>query len=244
MSQTIGLTAPITKKPVSESKKVNNSSSKDILINKIITSSQAASLPDRILDRTLETCKPGSKSDLGLMNSLPFTKDMPDTKQQEMQARMDKGKEIFREQVQKYRSILELPKFLPSVLSSLLSKYYSDQDLQTILKFWQSPTGQKTAALLPQIQGDYVKMGFEYFVPKFIEIFKDIMQNPEVQNRLNSFKMQRLQQSEDTIQTPHPTNSNTFKIESKPNSETAPAVPTPTPKSNKPEGEPIKELLN
>ncbi|NES82181.1 MAG: DUF2059 domain-containing protein [Moorea sp. SIO2B7] len=58
----------------------------------------------------------------------------------------------------------------------LYNKYYSEDELQDLVDFYRTPTGQKTLAVMPQLTQDSMKLFNQLFVPQLIEIQQQIIQ--------------------------------------------------------------------
>lgn len=82
---------------------------------------------------------------------------------------------IFRARAAK----VDLEQLIHEAQIRIYAKYFTENELTDIATFYQSPTGKKTVALLPQIMADGMQAGAETLDPKLKEILAEAMDEQE-----------------------------------------------------------------
>src|SRR5262249_50855473 len=79
----------------------------------------------------------------------------------------------FREEVGRQ---IDFKKYEEDLSLSLYDKYFTESELQDMIAYYRTPTGQKALRVLPQLTADSVKQSAEQLGPQIGRIAQQIMQ--------------------------------------------------------------------
>lgn len=70
----------------------------------------------------------------------------------------------------------KLAKLLMNDLSGIYGKYYTEEDLDALIKFYESPTGKKTIEMQPKLMGEIMNLLTTKYIPQMQEEMKAKLQ--------------------------------------------------------------------
>ena len=76
---------------------------------------------------------------------------------------------------------IDLKSIQKVVAIHLYDKYYSKDELQNLVDFYKTPTGQKTIQVMPQLTQESMNLFNQLFVPPLVEIQEQIIEE-ELEN--------------------------------------------------------------
>lgn len=160
---------------------------KESLIRGIIEATQARQMPDRLIETTFDkllTRRDAVADDVAsALDETMLPQDLSPQDKARMHNEMFKAGKQRLEQTRGYLDKLEIPKFVVVVLHHLLEENYTDQELEQLLTFWQSPVGKKTINLLPSMTESFVELAHQYFPPKLEEVQNQMIKDVENRGR-------------------------------------------------------------
>ena len=65
---------------------------------------------------------------------------------------------------------------MDELMYPIMDKYYTEEDLKTLIAFYKSPTGRKVLETMPQMMTDIMLRSMEIMKPKIDEISKQILE--------------------------------------------------------------------
>lgn len=71
---------------------------------------------------------------------------------------------------------LDFNQIMEKVYYPLYDKFFTEEDLQTMIDFYQTPTGKKTITVMPQLLQESVQRFSQIIQPQATQIFKEIFQ--------------------------------------------------------------------
>lgn len=80
------------------------------------------------------------------------------------------------------RQKLNLPQLMEQIIYSIYDKYFTEDDLKTMVAFYKSPAGIKLREVMPKMATDVMLKTQEVIGPKLDEIFKQIMEEEKKQS--------------------------------------------------------------
>jgi hypothetical protein len=72
--------------------------------------------------------------------------------------------------------VVDFGKYIEQSTYPLYDKFYTEEELTDLLKFYRSPTGQKVITTLPQLMAESNKMAEEKLAPQLIPLLKQLVQ--------------------------------------------------------------------
>ncbi|WP_299405553.1 DUF2059 domain-containing protein [Acaryochloris sp. IP29b_bin.148] len=82
--------------------------------------------------------------------------------------------------VKRYRALLpsrvNIGKVTEDISMNLYAKYYTEKELKDLIKFYQTPTGRKAIATLPQLTKEALEQSNQILLPEITQLLKEIMQ--------------------------------------------------------------------
>jgi len=82
--------------------------------------------------------------------------------------------------VKRYRELLpsrvDIGEITETITTNLYAKYYTEQELQDLIDFYETPTGRKAIATLPQLTEEAIKQSNDMLLPEITQLLKTIMQ--------------------------------------------------------------------
>ena len=98
---------------------------------------------------------------------------LSEIQQQELDLMMQR---VMKRMVALIKEKVELKTIHKVVEIHLYNKYYSEDELQDLVDFYKTPTGQKTLAVMPQLTQDSLNLFNQLFLPQVIEIQQQVIQ--------------------------------------------------------------------
>ncbi|HAO10029.1 MAG TPA: hypothetical protein DCQ51_02330 [Planktothrix sp. UBA8407] len=114
----------------------------------------------------------------GILESIvPETSGISPEKKQEMinQINQDMSR-ILTQYNQRLMEKLDFNQIMEKVYYPLYDKFFTEEDLQTIIDFYQTPTGKKTITVMPQLLQESMQRFSQIIQPQATQIFKEIFQ--------------------------------------------------------------------
>lgn len=114
----------------------------------------------------------------GILESIvPETSGISPEKKQEMinQINQDMSR-ILTQYNQKLMEKLDFNQIMEKVYYPLYDKFFTEEDLQTLIDFYQTPTGKKTITVMPQLLQESIQRFSQIIQPQATQIFKEIFQ--------------------------------------------------------------------
>lgn len=82
--------------------------------------------------------------------------------------------------VKRYRELLpsrvNIGEITEEISTNLYAKYYTEQELQDLIDFYQTPTGRKAIATLPQLTQEALEQSNDILLPEITQLLKEIIQ--------------------------------------------------------------------
>lgn len=82
--------------------------------------------------------------------------------------------------VQRYRELLpsrvNIGEITEEISTNLYAKYYTEQELQDLIDFYQTSTGRKAIATLPQLTKEALEQSNEILLPEITQLLQEIIQ--------------------------------------------------------------------
>lgn len=82
--------------------------------------------------------------------------------------------------VKRYRELLpgrvNIGEITEEISTNLYAKYYTEKELQDLIDFYQTPTGQKAIATLPQLTKEALEQSNAVLLPEITQLLQEIMQ--------------------------------------------------------------------
>lgn len=77
---------------------------------------------------------------------------------------------------QKFINSINFPEFLDQVFYSLYDKFFSVEELNDLLAFYKTPTGQKFNSVMPELSAESIRLTQIYLLPKIDGLMKELME--------------------------------------------------------------------
>jgi len=71
---------------------------------------------------------------------------------------------------------LNLVQEIEQIQSAIFAKYYTEAELKDLITFYQSPTGKKVIAIMPQVMRESMQQSTERLMPKQMQLLQEIIQ--------------------------------------------------------------------
>ncbi|MGF1601290.1 MAG: DUF2059 domain-containing protein [Thermosynechococcaceae cyanobacterium] len=147
---------------------------KQVLIDELLTLTKqrqnSAQITEAMLVQT-ETILPQFIAD-----TLAQTTDLKD---KDAAAFKDKVTELSTRLAKRYRELLpqrvDVGEVSAQITSALYAKYYTEADLKGLITFYQTPLGQKTIEITPQLSAEALQQSNQILLPKIIEVVQEIL---------------------------------------------------------------------
>lgn len=82
--------------------------------------------------------------------------------------------------VKRYRELLpsrvNIGEITEEISTNLYAKYYTEKELKDLIKFYQTPTGRKAIATLPQLTKEALAQSNDILLPEITQLLQEIMQ--------------------------------------------------------------------
>jgi len=82
--------------------------------------------------------------------------------------------------VRRYRELLpsrvNIGEITEEISTNLYAKYYTEQELQDLINFYETPTGRKAIATLPQLTQEALAQSNDILLPAITQLLQEIMQ--------------------------------------------------------------------
>jgi hypothetical protein len=177
----LGVTFPIpvkaesTPKPELELSQQSISESKRKLIRELIEITGGEKLFRQVSQITTAQLQ---QEFTGILESIvPETSGISLEKKQEMinQINQDMSR-ILTQYNQRLMEKLDFNQIMEKVYYPLYDKFFTEEDLQTMIDFYQTPTGKKTITVMPQLLQESIQRFSQIIQPQATQIFKEIFQ--------------------------------------------------------------------
>lgn len=145
---------------------------KQALIQELMTLTQADKMSDRVMSMMLAQME----------QQLPkiISSSLPNLPGQDPKQSQQKTLEIAKRILDRYRQLLpqriDLAKYTREISYSIYSKYFNESELQDLVSFYRSTTGQKTIQVMPQILTESMQEFNDKLMPEMMKIMSEIMQ--------------------------------------------------------------------
>ncbi|WRH65683.1 MAG: DUF2059 domain-containing protein [Planktothrix sp. GU0601_MAG3] len=167
--------AESTPKPESELSQQSVSESKRKLIRELIELTGGEKLFRQVSQITAVQLQ---QEFTGILESIvPETSGISIEKKQQMinQINQDMGR-ILTQYNQRLMEKLDFDQIMEKVYYPLYDKFFTEEDLQTMINFYQTPTGKKTISVMPQLLQESMQRFSQIIQPQATQIFKEIFQ--------------------------------------------------------------------
>ena len=114
----------------------------------------------------------------GILESIvPENSGISSEKKQQMinQINQDMSR-ILTQYNQRLMEKLDFNQIMEKVYYPLYDKFFTEEDLQTMIDFYQTPTGKKTITVMPQLLQESVQRFSQIIQPQATQIFKEIFE--------------------------------------------------------------------
>jgi hypothetical protein len=100
----------------------------------------------------------------------------PEKKQQMIKQINQDMTRIMTQYNQRLMEKLDFNQIMEKVYYPLYDKFFTEEDLQTLIDFYQTPTGKKTISVMPQLLQESIQRFSQIIQPQATQIFKEIFQ--------------------------------------------------------------------
>lgn len=100
----------------------------------------------------------------------------PEKKQQMINQINQDMSRILTQYNQRLMEKLDFNQIMEKVYYPLYDKFFTEEDLQTLIDFYQTPTGKKTISVMPQLLQESMQRFSQIIQPQATQIFKEIFQ--------------------------------------------------------------------
>ncbi len=100
----------------------------------------------------------------------------PEKKQQMISQINQDMSRILTQYNQQLMEKLDFNQIMEKVYYPLYDKFFTEEDLQTLIDFYQTPTGKKTITVMPQLLQESMQRFSQVIQPEATQIFKEIFQ--------------------------------------------------------------------
>jgi hypothetical protein len=76
---------------------------------------------------------------------------------------------------QKIIQAINFQEYVEATIYPLYDKYFTETELNDLLTFYKTPTGQKLNAVLPQLSAEGIRLSQEYLIPKINGIVEEVL---------------------------------------------------------------------
>ena len=76
---------------------------------------------------------------------------------------------------QKMIQAINFQEYVEAAIYPLYDKYFTETELNDLLTFYKTPTGQKLNEVLPQLSAEGIRLSQEYLIPKINGIVEDVL---------------------------------------------------------------------
>lgn len=76
---------------------------------------------------------------------------------------------------QKMLKAIDFQEFVEFAFYPLYDKFFTVEELKSLLEFYKTPTGQKLSEILPQLSAESVRLSQEYLIPKIGSIVDELV---------------------------------------------------------------------
>ncbi|WP_017304975.1 DUF2059 domain-containing protein [Spirulina subsalsa] len=127
----------------------------------------------RLFQSTLDSLVGQTEQAFGqLMGANPDNELISEEDRAEIQAMMSRITERIVEEI---REKVDVEGALAKVETYLYNKYYTEGELRDLIAFYQTPTGQKTVQVMPQMTQDSMRLFNELILPDVFEVLQGVM---------------------------------------------------------------------
>lgn len=154
---------------------------REATIRKIIEATRAREMPNRMIDSLFDRL--AAKNDAvsqdvsAALDEALLPADL--TPEERVKIQNSRAAKDRLEQTREYINQLEMPRFVAVVFHHLLQEHYTDDELNQLLAFWQSPVGRKTVELMPSMSKDFAELAHQYFPPKLEEVQEQMIRDSQ-----------------------------------------------------------------
>lgn len=141
------------------------------LIQQLVELTQSSQLLDQMLDGLF-----GSNSDSLLEQMLVQSPRYQSATEEERQEMLAQSRRM---QARMYELMIEevnLVEITRNIEVYLYNKYYTEEDLENLLVFYQTPTGQKLIETLPKMAEDSIDLSSRLVLPRIMSVFQQLME--------------------------------------------------------------------
>ncbi len=111
-----------------------------------------------------------------LQNNFPGSEQLSPEERQEVQTSINRDmNRILTKYNQLFMERIDFNQIIEQVYYPLYDKYYSEEDLRVLIEFYQTPTGQKTIQVMPQLLQESIQRTSQIIGPQVISIIQEIM---------------------------------------------------------------------
>jgi hypothetical protein len=90
---------------------------------------------------------------------------------------INRNAEISKKFNRKFIAAINYSEFLDQVFYPLYDKFFTVEELNDLLAFYKSPTGQKFNSVMPEFSGESIKLTQTYLLPKIDGLMKELMED-------------------------------------------------------------------
>ncbi|HEY9865988.1 MAG TPA: DUF2059 domain-containing protein [Candidatus Obscuribacterales bacterium] len=114
----------------------------------------------------------------GILESIvPETSGISPEKKQQMISQINQDmSRILTQYNQRLMEKLDFNQIMEKVYYPLYDKFFTEEDLQTMIDFYQTPTGKKTITVMPQLIQESMQRFSQIIQPQATQIFKEIFE--------------------------------------------------------------------
>lgn len=146
---------------------------KQELINKLLEVNQSIKMAETNMDLVLNQIQENYAQ--MVMSTMPESlKDKnPEAIQKDL---IDSSARFTKRFKELYPQRINLKEIIPQIYNPIYNKHFTESELNDLIAFYQSPTGQKYLSLMPQVTQEAMQKSGELINPKIGQLVNDIMQ--------------------------------------------------------------------
>lgn len=93
-----------------------------------------------------------------------------------MQINDEASQKIVSEKMEKQMALSKrMAKLLVNDLADIYGKYYTEEDMEVLIKFYESPTGKKTIEMQPKLMGEMMNLLTTKYMPQMQKEMQEAM---------------------------------------------------------------------
>ena len=140
------------------------------LIQQLIEITQSSQLIDQLLDSLF------GESDSLMEEVIKQSPQYQSASEEERQSMVAESQRVQRRMYELLTEEVNLVEISRNIEIYLYDKYYTEEDLENLLAFYRTPTGQKLIETLPKMSQDSIELSSRLVVPRMMNVFQQLME--------------------------------------------------------------------